>query len=72
MSKNYKGPYMVVGFGKDQLTDLVNFIDTDKEIELLTAVTKLSPRYRRPAICSPEEVEAYKKYIDWLSKKVNK
>lgn len=68
-SKSYKGPMLVVGFGKENLTELVKFIDQNQDELFLKAIMK-GPRYRRPDICSDEEKDAYVKYGAWLEKHI--
>jgi len=69
MAKDYKGPMILVGFGKFELVDVVKFIGTDREDELLQMPIKHIPRYRKPSSCLPEQVETFVQYVNWLSDK---
>jgi hypothetical protein len=65
---------VLVGFGKRDLKDMMAEIDTEEGEDLLIhALTQKHwpPRYRREAICTQEEVDAFKAYMRWLQKKLN-
>ena len=48
---------VLVGFGSNKLGDMLEWIDTPREIELLTAFKKWPPVYRREAICEPADIQ---------------
>lgn len=63
MSENY----VLVGFGKYILIDMLDWRGTDKEEDLLKAIEKWPPVYRRQTICSEEELLAHLEYANWLN-----
>ena len=52
-------PLVLVGFGKDDLKDLIKKVGTLEEETLIRACLNAPPRYRREEICSEEEVAAF-------------
>lgn len=66
----YKGPMLLVGFGKYDLKDLVKFIGTPWEGQVLEAPLRAPARYRRPNICQKEEFEAFTVYLNWITDKL--
>jgi hypothetical protein len=61
---------VLVGFGKRDLKDMLHKINTEEEEDLIRAPTKSPPRYRREAICSPEEIEAFMIYGRFVQEKL--
>lgn len=63
---------VLVGFGKHDLIQMMEWIGTEDEERLLYAPTKYSwpPRYRRTSICSEEEIQAFIKYNHWVLDKL--
>jgi len=57
---------VLVGFGKHDLSEVLTWRGTPKEEDAILAATKWPPRYRREAICEPEDVQRYMEYVDWL------
>lgn len=48
---------VLVGFGSNKLGDMLEWIGSEKEEDLLTAFKKWPPVYRREEICEPEEIQ---------------
>jgi len=48
---------VLVGFGDQSLRDMLEWIDTDKEDDLLSAFIKWPPVYRPEAACNNEEIQ---------------
>ncbi len=48
---------VLVGFGKHKLKDMLKWIGTDQEIDLLSAFTKWPPIYREERIVDEEDME---------------
>ncbi len=65
-------PMVLVGFGKHDLLDMIEWIGTEEEERLLYAPTKYSwpPRYRRLEICSEREINAFVTYTNWVTEKL--
>ena len=57
---------ILVGFGKHTLTDMLEWMDTEKEEDLATAFKKWPPVYRRESICSQAEIQAALQYLAFL------
>jgi hypothetical protein len=57
---------VLVGFGKNNLIDMLEWQDTDKEQDLAEAFVKWPPIYRREDICSQAEVKAACQYLAYL------
>ena len=68
----FKGEVMeinvLVGFGKHDLCDLLDKVGTPQEREVLDGMfnKQWPPRYRRISICTPEEIEDYRVFGQWL------
>lgn len=69
---NLDNELILVGFGKHDLTDLVEKIGTDEELIVLNAAAKWPARWRRMKICKKEELDAMKKYVEYTTEKLNK
>ena len=48
---------VLVGFGAQSLRDMLEWIDTDKEEDLLSAFIKWPPVYRPEEACSNEDIQ---------------
>ena len=48
---------VLVGFGDQSLRDMLEWIDTDKEDDLLSAFIKWPPVYRPEEACSNEDIQ---------------
>lgn len=72
MSKKEKEDLVLVGFGKYDLKDLIEFIDTPEEMILFMAPSEWPARYRRDTICDPEEIQAFRTYGMWVSNVLRK
>jgi len=48
---------VLTGFGKHKLKDMLEWIGTDKEDDLLSAFTKWPPVYRAEASCEKEDLQ---------------
>lgn len=64
-------PMVVVGFGKNDLKDLLKLRGTDREEELINAPVTSPGRWRRASICTKEEIEAFKDFAIWIGCEVN-
>lgn len=56
---------VLVGFGKNDLTEMLTWIGTDKEENLIKAWVKWPARYRPARICSQEEVKSCLEYLKY-------
>lgn len=70
MAKKHQEHMILVGFGKQDLKDMLYKIDTDEEDELIYAPTNSPPRFRRIGICSETEVNAFVTYTNWATEKL--
>jgi len=48
---------VLVGFGGNRLEDMLHWIGTDKEDDLLSAFTKWPPVYREERICDQKDLK---------------
>jgi hypothetical protein len=64
--------HVLVGFGKHDLIDLIKLIGTKDEMTLYKAPVEWPSRRRRRSICSNEEVEAFRTYLNWITYKLRK
>lgn len=48
---------VLTGFGKHKLGDILSWIGTEKEDDLLSAFTKWPPVYREEASCDRKDIE---------------
>lgn len=62
---------VLVGFGKHDLCDMLKWIGTEKETDLVEAVNPKTkgwpPVYRRVDLCSEKEKVAFFLYYEWLT-----
>jgi hypothetical protein len=70
--KDISQELVLVGFGKHDLIDMINWIDTDQEKEVLMAAGKWPARWRRYEICTTEELDAMKTFVEFTHSKLNK
>ena len=59
---------VLVGFGKHKLKDMMEWIDTPKEIDLLTAFKKWPPVYREQTACELEDVQMAVDFMAYLTR----
>jgi hypothetical protein len=57
---------VLVGFGSNKLGDMLEWIGTSKEEDLLKAFKKWPPVYRREEICDSEEIQQACDYLAFL------
>ena len=69
--QNRNAPKILVGWGKDDLIALMKLRGKPEEDRLLYGPIKAPTRWRRKAICTEEEVEAYEDYIIWIKTKLD-
>ena len=62
-------PMVLVGFGKYDLADLWKFKDTDDEEKLVTEPFEKGwpPRYRRASACTPEEIQTFSEFTNFIT-----
>ena len=65
-SEEAKEALVLVGFGSHQLKDMLEWIDTPQEIDLLTAFKKWPPVYREQAACELEDVQTACDFLKYL------
>jgi hypothetical protein len=65
-----KNQLILVGFGEDDLLDMLAWRDTERQEELLIAPTQRMPRFRHFDRCSEEEILAFVEYVSWASKQL--
>jgi hypothetical protein len=61
-----KDGLVLVGFGKHKLKDMLKWIDTDQEQDLLTSFKKWPPVYRELRACDAEDVEVACDFLAYL------
>ena len=71
-SRRQPEPVVLVGFGKHDLVDMIEFIDTDNEERLVSEPFEKGwpPRYRRASACTEAEVEAFRKFTTFMTQVV--
>ena len=57
---------VLVGFGDQSLRDMLEWIDTDKEDDLLSAFIKWPPVYRSEGACSNEEIQNACRFLAFI------
>ncbi len=57
---------VLVGFGKHRLKDMLGWIGTDKEEDLLRAFTKWPPVWREERIIDEEDMEYACRYLAFI------
>ena len=57
---------VLVGFGEQSLRDMLEWIDTDKEDDLLSAFIKWPPVYRSEAACSNEDIQNACRFLAFI------
>ena len=58
---------VLVGFGSHKLADMMEWIDTPQEIDLLTAFKKWPPVYRPQSACEMEDVQVAVDFMAYLT-----
>ena len=61
-----KDRLVLVGFGDNKLKDMMGWIDTERELELLIAFKKWPPVYREEKACEPEDIKAAFAFLEYL------
>lgn len=62
-------PKILVGFGKYDLTHLLELVNSEDPPRL--NILEMPPRWRRISTCTPEEIEAYETYNQWAQDNLN-
>ena len=57
---------VLVGFGSHQLRDMLEWIGSEKEMDLATAFRKWPPIYREERACEPEDIQAACDFLKYL------
>jgi hypothetical protein len=57
-----EGNLVLVGFGKHNLDEILNWVGTPREIEALKAPLLWPPRWRRESLCSEEDKTNFAEY----------
>jgi hypothetical protein len=57
---------VLVGFGGNKLKDMLHWIGTDMEDDLLSAFTKWPPVYREERICDKDDLAAACQYLAFI------
>lgn len=65
-SEQEKEGLVLVGFGSHCLKDMMNWIDTPKEMELLLAFKKWPPVYREERACEAEDIQTAYSFLAYL------
>ncbi len=60
---NQEEQLILVGFGKNKLSDMLKWIDTDQEVDLIEAWKKWPPVWRRQEICSTGDIMACMQFL---------
>jgi hypothetical protein len=61
-----KDGLVLVGFGSHKLKDMLEWVDTDQEQDLLEAFKKWPPVYRELRACDAKDVELACDYLAYL------
>ena len=65
-SEEPKEGLVLVGFGSNGLKDMLEWMDSPKEMDLLMAFKKWPPVYREERSCSQEEIQTACDYLAFL------
>lgn len=67
-------PLVLVGFGKHELADMIQFIDTDNEERLVSEPFEKGwpPRYRRASACTQAEIDNFRTFTNFITNVVAK
>ncbi len=57
---------VLTGFGKHKLKDMLGWIGTNQEDDLLSAFTKWPPVYREERICDGEDIEYACRFLAFI------
>ncbi len=61
---------VLVGFGGNKLADMLHWIDTDKEEDLLSAFTRWPPVYREERICDQEDLKHACQFLAFIQDRI--
>jgi hypothetical protein len=61
---------VLVGFGSNRLEDMLHWIDTDKEDDLLSAFIKWPPVYREERICNKEDLKYACQFLAFVQDRI--
>jgi hypothetical protein len=61
--------FVLVGFGKHDMKDILSWIDTPQEEDALKAPVKWPPRYRPERICDKDDFDRFEAYMEWIISK---
>lgn len=61
---------ILVGFGKKDLSELVEMVQNGKESEVMKAISNVPPRWRRMKICDDKDIENMKIFTEFLAEKM--
>jgi hypothetical protein len=62
-----KDGLVLIGFGSHNLKDMLEWVDTDKEMDLLMAFKKWPPIYRDVRSCEAEDVQTAFEFLKYLN-----
>ena len=63
---------ILVGFGPHDLDEMLKWIGTEREEELLFAPDTWPPRFRAESSCSLKEYETFLQYVNWATEFIKK
>jgi hypothetical protein len=61
---------VLVGFGGNRLEDMLHWIGTDKEDDLLSAFTKWPPVYREERICDQKDLKYACQFLAFVQDRI--
>jgi hypothetical protein len=61
---------VLVGFGGNRLEDMLHWIDTDKEEDLLSAFTRWPPVYREERICDQNDLKHACQFLAFIQDRI--
>lgn len=70
MAKKPVEAMVLVGFGKRNLTDLLEKLNTEEEEAMYVSLIDQPPRWRRESICSQEEIQAFVLFTKWSASRL--
>ncbi len=65
-SEQAKDGLVLVGFGSHKLSDMMEWVDTPREMELLLAFKRWPPVYREERACEPEDIQTACNFLAYL------
>lgn len=57
---------VLVGFGSHRLSDMLEWVGTKREMELLLAFKRWPPVYREEKACEPEDIQTACDFLSYL------